>query len=45
MFETEIHKYKEECCTHWAVILLQIHAETARREILVSVRDIVLYKT
>ena len=45
MFETVIHKYKQECFSRSAVILLQIHAEAARREMLRSVRDIVLQTT
>ena len=42
MFETVIHKYKQECFSRSALILLLIHPEAARREMLGSVRDIVL---
>jgi len=42
MFETVIHKYKQECFSQSAAILLQIHPKAARREMLRSVRDIVL---
>jgi len=45
MFETLIHKSKQACFSRSAVILLQIHPEAARREMLGSVRDIVLEKT
>jgi len=45
MFETVIYKSKQECFSRSAVILLQIHEEAARREMLGSVRDIVLETT